>query len=370
MSRKHFLTGNILTNAGWMRGRVSFGDHIESVQGRSAEPADNQAPYIVPGFIDLHVHGGAGVDVMSGGEALRELARHCARSGTTSFLATTLTATDTLLRRTLRELGAVCRETVADGAVPLGIHLEGPYISPHRLGAQPDAARPADLDEIDQYRGLAPIRVLTLAPEVAANRDAIGALVQRGIRVQVGHSVGTYDETVVALDCGAKSFTHLFNAMSGMSHRDNGVVGAALAHARYAEVIADLIHVEAGALRVALRAIPRLYVVTDATAAAGMPDGQYTLGGQRVCKADGAVRLEDGTLAGSALTMDQALRNLVGIGMDLADAARRLSTYPAEYVGLRDRGRIKKGAWADLVVLDRKLNVTAVIGQGVELWAH
>jgi N-acetylglucosamine-6-phosphate deacetylase len=250
----------------------------------------------------------------------------------------------------------------------LGVHLEGPYINAKNLGAQPDHARAAVRAELERYRGLAPILLLTLAPEIAGHLELIRWLAGEGVRVQIGHSVGSYDDVVAALAHGASGFTHLFNAMTGLHHREPGVVGAALAHAEYAELIPDLQHAHAGAMRVALRCIPKLFCVTDSTAAAGMPDGEYRLGSNVVTKCLGAVRLADGTLAGSALTMDQALRNLMSIGLTLADASHRLSRYPADYLGLADRGRIAPGAWADLVVLDRSLNVVAVIGEGARLW--
>lgn len=165
--------------------------------------------------------------------------------------------------------------------------------------------------------------------------------------------------------CGATGFAHLFNAMSPLHHREPGMVGAALAHAEFAELIPDLLHVHPGAIRAALRAIPRLYCVTDSTAAAGMPDGDYKLGRHTVHKCLGGVRLSDGTLAGSVLSMDQALRNLVDtLGLDLVDASRRVSTYAADHLGLPDRGRLAPGAWGDLVVLDRDLVVQAVCVEG------
>jgi N-acetylglucosamine-6-phosphate deacetylase len=154
--------------------------------------------------------------------------------------------------------------------------------------------------------------------------------------------------------------------MTPLHHRAPGLVGAALAHARHAELIPDLLHVHPGAIRAALRAIPCLYCVTDSTAAAGMPDGDYQLGRQRVTKCLGGVRLADGTLAGSTLTMDQALRNLVEvIGLSLADASNRVSTFAADYLGVADRGRLAPGAWADLVVLERGLSLTEVVIEGV-----
>jgi N-acetylglucosamine-6-phosphate deacetylase len=245
------------------------------------------------------------------------------------------------------------------------MHLEGPFINRGKLGAQPDFARPVALAELRQLNELAPIRLLTLAPEVPGNMDAIEALVAAGFRVQVGHTLGTYEDGVQALQRGARGFTHLFNAMTPLHHRMPGMVGAALAHARFAEIIPDLLHVHPGAIRVALRSIPCLYCVTDSTAATGMPDGEYRLGRQAVTKCLGGVRLADGTLAGSTLTMDRALRNLVDvIGLELDDAARRVSTFPADFLELQDRGRLAPGAWADVVELDRDLRVRQVFVEG------
>jgi N-acetylglucosamine-6-phosphate deacetylase len=185
--------------------------------------------------------------------------------------------------------------------------------------------------------------------------------------MQIGHTLGSYEEGVAALNAGATSFTHLYNAMSPLHHREPGIVGAALAHAQYAELIPDLLHVHPGAIRVALRSIPCLYCVTDSTAAAGMPDGEYKLGSHTVTKCLGGVRLPDGTLAGSTLTMDQALRNLVKIGLPISEASQRLSQFPADYLGLTERGRLQPGAWADCVRLDRSLTLTAVMVEGEDI---
>jgi N-acetylglucosamine-6-phosphate deacetylase len=267
----------------------------------------------------------------------------------------------------LAAAAGACRARVPGGARVLGVHLEGPYINPGRLGAQPDFARTPMLAEITALAALAPVRLLTLAPELPGGLELIGALRGLGIRVQIGHTSGSYEDGVAALDAGAESFTHLFNAMTGLHHRAPGMAGAALANARYAEIIPDLLHVHPGAIRAALRAIPCLYCVTDSTSAAGMPDGTYRLGRQRVTKCLGGVRLDDGTLAGSTLTMDQALRNLVDLGQPLSDASRRLSTFAAEFLGLRERGRLQPGAHADIVLLDRDLQVRRVVVEGEEI---
>jgi len=355
------LSGRILTPDGWIAGRLVFGERIAAIE---PDPAGAQGPLILPGFVDLHVHGAAGADVMGGGSAAATVARAHARHGTTSLLATTMTAHPDAIRRALEGVAPFIAARPAGAARILGVHLEGPFISPHKLGAQPPEVLPASLERVRAWHALAPVRVLTLAPEIPGHLDVIPHLAALGIRVQVGHSAGTYEDSVAALRAGATGFTHLFNGMSGFEHRAPGIAGAALAHAEYAEIIPDLEHVAPGAILAALRAIPKLYGVTDATSATGMPDGEYALGSQRVYKCLGCVRLAGGSLAGSALTMDAALRNFVALGLDVAEASCRLSQYPADYLGERERGRIAPGAWADLVVLDADLRPCAVYVEG------
>ncbi len=358
------IKGNILTPAGWVHGAIVFGERVTGIDGASVPPSQNDDDYILPGFIDLHVHGGGGQDVMQGGDAVYAIAAIHARHGTTSLLATTMTAPPDDIELALAAIGAAAKQRRPHTARVLGAHLEGPYINAGKLGAQPDYARAATLAEIERLQTLAQLRVITVAPEIDGHLELVRQLAERGVRVQIGHTDGSYEDGVAALEHGAAGFTHLFNAMSGLHHRAPGMVGAALAHAQYAELIPDLLHVHPGAIKTALRAIPHLYCVTDSTAATGMPDGQYMLGRQAVHKCLGGVRLPDGTLAGSTLTLDQALRNLVGLGLDLADASRRVSTNAADYLGLQERGRLAAGAWADLVVLDRDLNLKAVYIEG------
>lgn len=367
-----FVEGAVLTAQGFVEGRVQIGEdgRIARVEGAAIPDEavrDRGLPIILPGFIDLHVHGGGGADIMEGDGAVQKVAALHARHGTTALLATTMTAPPSDLDRAFSALAESFRAgTKQTGAARvLGVHLEGPYINPGKLGAQPDFARAIDLQELARLHRMAPIRLITLAPEMPGNVDIIERLVAAGHIVQIGHSLGGYEEGVAALGKGARGFTHLFNAMTGIHHRKPGMVGAALAHAEFAEIIPDLLHVHPGAIRVALRAIPRLFCVTDSTAAAGMPDGEYRLGRHTVTKCLGGVRLADGTLAGSTLTMDQALRNLVNeIGLDLADASRRVSTNAADYLGETARGRIAAGAWADLVVMDRDLKLQQVVSEG------
>jgi N-acetylglucosamine-6-phosphate deacetylase len=367
------LSGHILGPQGFVAGTLEF-DGAGRIRSVTGSPLDEGAvrasghPLVLPGFIDLHVHGGGGSDIMEGASAAARVAQVHAGHGTTALLATTMTAPTYDLEAAFAGLRSLCAQRAPRSARLLGVHLEGPYINAARLGAQPDFTRPVSLDELARLHAIAPIRLITLAPEVGGNMEQIKALSEAGYLVQLGHTSGSYEEGVQALARGARGFTHLFNAMTPLHHRAPGMAGAALAHARYAEIIPDLLHVHPGALRVALRSIPCLYCVTDSTAATGMPDGEYRLGRQRVTKCLGGVRLADGTLAGSTLTMDQALRNLVHeLGLGLAEASMRLSTHAADYLGLTDRGRLAPGAWGDVVVLDRDLQLKDVFVEGASI---
>ena len=361
------LQGNILTPEGWVNGAIAFSEKILSITGTKVDPARNQAHYIVPGFIDLHVHGAGGKDTMEAGDAIEVIARMHAQHGTTSMLATTMTAPLADLEQALLALQGVCQQRSSGAARVLGVHLEGPYINPGKLGAQPDFAHDGSLREVKNLNAIAPIKLITVAPEINGHLQLVRELTELGIRVQLGHTLGSYEDGVAALANGATGFTHLYNAMSRLDHRAPGMVGAALAHAEFSEIIPDLLHVHPGAIRAALRAIPKLYCVTDSTAASGMPDGEYMLGRQVVHKCLGGVRLADGTLAGSTLTMDQALRNLISIGLDLADASKRVSTYAADFLGLTERGRLQTNSYADMVVLDRAFKLIAVYIEGEKI---
>jgi N-acetylglucosamine-6-phosphate deacetylase len=357
------ISGTILTPSGWAHGSIEFTERITAIRGGPVrEPSI--WPIVLPGFIDLHVHGGGGADFMDGGGAVDTVARLHARFGTTSLLATTVTAPQDALERALTEIGPRLRLRAPGTARVLGVHLEGPYVNPGKLGAQPAHARAGAMEEVQALDSLARVRVVTLAPELPGNLQLVGALARAGITVQLGHTLATFDQAVDALQAGARGFTHLFNAMTGMEHRAPGAAAAALAVGEHAEVIPDLMHVHPGALLAVLRALPKVHCVTDACCATGMPDGEITVFGQPAVKHAGAVRIAGATLAGSVLTMDQALRNLVSIGVPLHEASKRVATNAADYLGLFDRGRLAAGAWADLVVLGPALELEGVWVEG------
>ena len=297
------VTGRIVTPDGIRPGRLRFGERIVAI-----EPADGaDDAIVVPGFVDLHVHGGGGADTMRGEADVRRLVRFHAGHGTTALLPTTVTAPDADLLAAVEGVAAVMARPEPGGAAVLGLHLEGPFISPKRLGAQPPFARPPDLALFEALNARVPVRVATWAPEEDQGLAFLRAATAAGCRCQIGHSDASYEQVMDALAAGAAGFTHLFNAMRPFQARDPGVAGAALLAAPRAELIPDLLHVAPAAIRLALRLVPDLYAITDAMEAAGCPDGLYRLGTHEVVRAGNACRLRDGTIAGSVLTMDQAL---------------------------------------------------------------
>lgn len=364
------LRGRLLGPDGFVAGEILFDRTLIAV-GESALTPEERDTIIVPGFIDVHVHGGDGADTMDGPDGVRRLARFHLRHGTTTLLPTTITHP---WPRVLAALEGV-RSVAAEGDPSLpdlpGAHLEGPFISPERLGAQPPHARQPNPELIESLLALGIVRIATLAPEIGGAIAAARSLAAAGVRVSVGHSRADHEQVAALLRAvrevgGTVGFTHLFNAMGGMQGRAPAVVGTALADSEgFAELILDGHHVHPVSFRAALAAKPeRLLLITDAMRAAGLPDGDSELGGQPVRVQGGAARLPDGTLAGSVLTLDRALGNAVAAGVPLERAARLLSEVPARYLGLSDRGRLEIGTRADLVVLDGALRLRAVYCAG------
>jgi N-acetylglucosamine-6-phosphate deacetylase len=335
--------------------------------------AEQTRSLIVPGFIDLHVHGGDGADFMDASEEAntRILAFH-AKHGTTALCATTLSGSRADLHNAVE---AITRTQWGAGtpqkAEIVGIHLEGPYINRQRAGAQdPASIRPADIHELSALLALAPRMrwMMTVAPEIEGVRALIEHFRDR-VLFSIGHTAADHSEAAAALEWGARHFTHLFNAMTGMHHREPGVVGAAFVSDATAELIADGIHVHPVMLRIAATAMPhRIALVTDAMRACGLADGQYKLYGLDVRVAEGAARLASGTLAGSVLTMGDAVKNMVELADVPIEMVLPLATeVPARVIGVTDRkGRIAHNEDADLVLLNDKLEIDRVLVRGAD----
>jgi len=316
----------------------------------------------VPGFVDLQVNGFAGVDFLGAdadgfavaGEALLE-------TGVTAYLPTLITSGEDELVAALRAVPETDR-----GARILGVHLEGPFLSPERLGTHRlGARRDPDLALLGRLLDAGPVRMMTLAPELPGALDLIGLLQARGVTVSIGHSNATAAAANAAFDRGVRTVTHVFNAMRPLGHRDPGIVGAALVRSDVVlQAIVDGVHLDPDIVRLLWKvAAGRLALVTDATAGATVGDGTYALGEIEIVVTDDVVRRVDGVLAGSALTMPQAIRNLVGTGVPLEQALEAASSVPARVLGLRDVGRLFPGGPADVVVIDDRLEVLrAVVG--------
>lgn len=356
------LDGHLVLPDRIMPGRLSFSEQIESTEARSAVPDR----YILPGFIDGHVHGGNGADTMDGVEAIHTLSRFHAQHGTTTILPTTITRPWADVMDALHAVAEVVRTQIPGGPVVHGAHLEGPFVSPHKLGAQPPYAIPPTADRVAEALGTDCVRVVTLAPELPHAKTAIKQFADAGVRVSLGHTVAEYEEANAAIchicaSGGVAGATHLFNAMAPITSRKPGPVTALMCSDAYAEMIFDTHHVHPATFRLAHRVMGgRLVFVTDAMRATGLPEGPSQLGGQEVMVKDSTARLPDGSLAGSVLTLDQALRNALQAGTPLLEVTALLSTNPARYLGLTDRGALEAGKRADFVVLDSTFMVQEV----------
>ena len=340
-----------------------------------------------PGFVEVHIHGGAGHDVMEATpEAIENVARLAARHGTTSFVPTTVTAPVPVLLKSLEGLGRIIRSwsTLTHSgtgplAEPLGVHLEGPFISAVRRGVH--AAEHLQKPSVALFRRFAEaaagtLRVLTLAPELEGALELEVAAIQSGVKVALGHSDATFEEAENAIAAGAAHAVHTFNAMRPFAHRESGILGAVLTDARVqAEVIADGVHVSAPALRLLLRAkgVASIVLATDAVGATGMGPGRYRLGEMDISvEADAQsgsliCRNVEGKLAGGVLTQDRAIRNMVSFtGVTLCDAVRMASWNPARLLGIEDRkGCLRPGADADVVLLHPDGTVVGTMARGV-----
>jgi N-acetylglucosamine-6-phosphate deacetylase len=356
--------------------------------GHGERRIDRPGHLIVPGFIDVHVHGVAGDDVLDGDGAVARIAAALPRWGVTAFCPTTMASTPVALGAALAEVRRL-RSAPRAGARVLPAHLESNFVNPEYRGAQPLAclrrppasAVPAGpsssdftgrdvLEVIDHARP--DVGIITMAPELEHGLALVRALVAGGVRVSLGHSGATYEETQAAIVAGARHATHLFNRMRPMTHRDPGLTGAILASDEIAaELICDGHHVHPAVMNVAIAAKgpSRVMAITDGTAGSGLPQGSRArLGGASITVRDVA-RLDDDTIAGSVLTMDRAFATLVTqCGLDIVQATEMCSTTPARELGLTGHGAIAPGAVADFVILDARLTVVETWIAGERAW--
>lgn len=360
--------GIVKTNIGIENGRIAYIGNEENI-----EPIFETDGIVVPGFIDEHIHGAGGADAMDGTvEALQTISEFLAREGTTGFLATTMTQSPENITNALKAVKKVREKGEYKGAEVLGVHLEGPFISPKHVGAQPlEYVATPDAELFDKYNEASgnSIKIVTLAPEVEGGLGLVKHLSNIGVVASVGHTGGKYADVVNAVAAGATNVTHTYNAQTGLHHREAGVVGAAmLLDELNCEMICDTIHVSVPAIKLVIKNKPhdKYTLITDAMRAKGMPDGKSELGGQEVFVNNGEARLADGTLAGSVLKMNVAVKNLVEkAGVPFTDAIDFATYNPAKNIGvLNERGTIEVGKRADLTVLNSDFEVLCTLVNG------
>ena len=361
-------------------GRISsVGPRAAIVAPAGAREITARDATIVPGFVDIHLHGAGGHDVMSStNEALAAVASTVARRGTTSMVATTVTAPPDETRRCLEGISRYIASPANRAADPVaeivGIHLEGPFISQTRRGVHPAGAiANPSITLLDRYLEAAAgtVKILTLAPEIPGALELVERGYAKGLVVALGHTDATYEQAHTAIFRGARHAVHVFNAMRPFSHRETGVLGAVLTDPNVtAEVIADGVHVDDPAIRLLLAAkgTDLVLLVSDGTAATGMRDGSYRLGTFDVTVSDGVCRNREGKLAGSTLTLDRAVQHMVRLGVPVIEAVRMATYNPARRVGMEARkGVLAPGADADFVVLTPELKIANVFVRGVPI---
>lgn len=320
---------------------------------------------VAPGFIDLQINGGFGLDLTSDPESIWKLGRRLVEVGVTSFLPTIISSPPEIVA-TAQAVVQAGPPPAYKGASPLGLHLEGPFLSPAKRGAHPlDCLRTLNTRETERWSLAEGVAMVTLAPELPGALDLISQLVERGVVVGAGHSAADFESSKDAIDAGISYGTHLFNAMSGLDHREPGLAAALLAsETATVGLIADGVHVHPQMVRMAWRLAgpDRFTLVSDAIAGLGMPSGKFQLGPLEVLVSDSSARLADGTLAGSVLPLDQAVRNLIAFAGCLPELAiGAVTSVPAQLLRRTDRGVIRPGARADLVLLTQDLQVAATL---------
>lgn len=371
------VNGIILSPAPYPAGNCILieGGRIVAIAPQGEFPPDTpridaQGCWIIPGLIDIHVHGGAGSDTMDASpKALQDMARFFARHGVTSFLPTTVAGSNSQVLEAIDQ--ARSYRQPPDGGRVLGIHLEGPYLQHDYRGAQPPQhLRPARPEEYKPWLESGLVRLFTVAPEIEGVLELIECGSAAGVRFAIGHSSASYETVIEAVERGLTQATHTFNGMPALHHREPGVVGAVLTERRiYAQIIADGIHLHPAVVKLVLfaKGAERTVLITDAVRAAGAEDGRHQLGDQLITVKDGIARTDTGSLAGSTLTMDAALRNACAFsGLTLADILPSATSTAAESLGLSDQiGSIKPGAFADIVFIDDALRpqMTMVAGR-------
>ena len=338
---------------------------------------DANGLYVSPGFIDVHIHGAGGFDTMDGTvEAINAIAKTIVKHGTTSFTPTTMTVSIEAINKSMKVIKQLKKEGT-EGANVLGAHLEGPFVSPQAIGAQnPNYLLPPSISNYNKMVKDCEDAVvsITLAPEIDGAKELIDYLSKKGIVCSIGHTKATYEEAMEAIECGACHSTHLYNAMTPLNHRAPGVVGAIFDSDITTETISDGIHISYPSLRIAYKqkTTDKVLLVSDAMMACCMPDGDYSLGGQDVIVHNGAASLKNGSLAGSILTLDKAVKNVYkNSTLPLHEIVKMASYNAAKHCKVQDhKGQIKEGYDADLILFDDDINIQKVFVAGKEVYSE
>lgn len=348
---------------------ISIEDSLEDLIEDSIEVIDLKGKYLSPGFIDIHIHGSNGSDTMDGNEeAISIISKNVVKYGVTSFLATTMTQSKEKITKSLKAISSYKSRNDLSGAKVIGVHLEGPFISEAYKGAQSSKfIIGPDMELVNDYLDL--IKLMTVAPEV----DGIIRFIEKihdinfDMKFSIGHSSATYEEAIKGYENGITSTTHLFNGMTGLHHRNPGVIGAVFTKKPYFEVIADNIHLHTSLYKTMGDAIgiDKMILVTDAISACGMHSGNYELGGQKVVVDGVSVRLINGTLAGSILKMNDAIRNVLSnTDYSISQVVNMASLNPALMIGEKNIGKISEGNKADFVIFDENLDIYMTVIEG------
>lgn len=364
------IEGDILTADGIIRDIINKKSPVKAETLEVENSIDLDGKYVVPGFIDVHIHGSNGADAMDGTvEALKTISSYIATKGTTKFLATTLTSSKEELINVLK-IAADLQDKEIDGATIFGVHMEGPYFDIEYKGAQNEKyMKPATEKEIKDYLDVKPglVKMMSLSPHTEQSIETVKFLKENGVIVSVGHSAAKFNDVMKAVDAGLSHSTHTFNGMRGINHREPGVAGAVLISDKInAEVIFDKIHIHPEIVRLMIKAkgTDKVVCITDAMAATGLPNGDYKLGELDVYVKDGEARLKSNdSLAGSVLTMNKAFKHVIELGYPIYEAVKLTSTNAAIEFGL-NAGAIEVGKEADFTVLDDSYNVDMTIVNG------
>ncbi len=358
MTISNKVSGKIINYNSSFLGEIIFDENIININ-KSEEV--NGVYYIIPGFVDLHCHGGGGFDTMDGAQAIKKMSSYHLSKGTTSLLATTWTSSFDHTFQALSDFNSL----INISSNLLGVHLEGPFISSEKLGAQPDLTINPSIEFIEKINKIANIKTITLAPEIEGMDQFIPFLIDKGINVQFGHTLAQSEACKRYMNLNNISFTHLYNAMSDNNHRNPGALSAALSSGQFAEIICDLNHVSSEAILIAKKCIPDLYAITDSIAATGMKDGKYNFANVEIEKKNNKVYLTNtNTLAGSCINMHETFLNLLKLNISLQDAVRMTSYSASKYLNQNDIGSIDIGKKANFLILDQEFNLINIYLNG------